>query len=77
MTQTKQFNATPKGQVAMFYNSAEKVARANETFMHLVQSGMTRGDLERCIKMRPALWKRYEHWLEKLPTERPEQRRVA
>lgn len=77
MTQTKQFNATARGQVAMFYNSAENVARADETFLQLVQSGMTRGDLERCIKMRPALWKRYENWLEKLPTERPEQRRVA
>lgn len=32
MTQTKQFNATARGQVAMFYNSVEKTARADETF---------------------------------------------
>jgi len=75
---TKQFNATVQGQKQMFQESAENVARANETFMHLVQSGMTRSDLERCIKMRPSLWARFENWLNKLPKDRPEQlRKIA
>lgn len=73
----KQFHATPQGQKHLFHESAENLARANETFLHLAQSGMTRSDLERCIKLRPALWGRYEAWLSKLPTERPEQQRAA
>lgn len=66
------------GQKSMLNFSAQQIARANETFLHLVQSGMTRNDLERCIKMRPELWKRFEHWLDKLPlTRRDKHRQVA
>lgn len=76
-TANQPFNATTQGQTALFYQSSENVARANETFMVLVNSGMTRSDLERCIQMRPALWKRFEHWLDKLPTTRPLRRQAA
>lgn len=70
--------ATPKnssssrdGQISMFYNAQCTLARENQTFLVLVQSGMTKSDLKRNIEKRPSLWKKYEHWMEKLPEIRP------
>lgn len=66
----KRFNATPSGQLQQFRDATERAARANEAFLHLVESGMTKQDLKRCIALHPNVWKQYEHWLEKLPEER-------
>jgi hypothetical protein len=61
------FNATPGGQVRMYLKAAEMNARADETFLTLVKSGMTKRDLSANIRRRPALWSRYSNWLDKLP----------
>lgn len=58
-------------QVQLYNNAQYMQARENETFLDLVRSGMTKSDLSRCIAMRPSLWQKYEHWLEKLPEFRP------
>lgn len=63
-------------QSQMCYDAGDRVARMNETFLDLVKSGMTRGELQACIKKRPSLWSRFEHWLPKLPEQRPEKLRV-
>ena len=56
-------------QMQMFYTEQRKIAEANETFLFLVKEGMTREDLAACIAKRPALWQRYESWLDKLPSK--------
>jgi hypothetical protein len=68
-------NRNHQSQHQMFYASAQQAARINETFLELVQSGMTKADLKGCIARRPALWSRFSHWLEKLPEDRPERMR--
>lgn len=56
-----------KTQIQHYYDSVKNAARADETFMVLVKSGMTRGQLSRNISRRPSLWTKYSNWLEKLP----------
>lgn len=47
---------------------AERDAHERDrTFLELVKEGMTATELRKMIKRRPALWGRYEAWLEKLP----------
>lgn len=67
-------NSRPSQQ-QMFYAEGARLARMNDTFLVLVRSGMTRGDLEMCIQKRPELWSRFANWLPKLPVQRPEQLR--
>ena len=73
----KTINASGSGQLAMFYHEQHQTARANETFLALVNSGTTKSDLARCIEKRPARWKRYEHWLDQLPEIRPDKKQNA
>lgn len=51
-----------------YWSSQRKIADVNETFLFLVANGLTREDLAANIKRRPALWGRFEHWLDKLGT---------
>lgn len=64
-------------QQSMYHHSVAHSARANETFLYLVKSGMTRRDLELNIERRPSLWARYANWLDKLPESRPEKMRIS
>lgn len=63
----QQFNATASGQQQLRANAAANAARADETFLALVESGMTKRDLAMCIKNRPSIWEKYSHWMVKLP----------
>lgn len=65
--------APTPGQAQMYYASVERSAAADKTFLTLVQSGMTKRDLQLNIERRPSLWGRYSNWLNKLPEQRPEQ----
>ena len=73
----KQAGSQSQTQQSMYYDAVAKSARANETFLVLVQSGMTRSDLELNMARRPSLWSRYANWLDKLPVSRPEKMRGA
>lgn len=53
----------------MFYRAGRDRAEADATFLHLVNTGLTRDELAKLIKKRPSLWKRYESWLPKLPAK--------
>ena len=55
-------------QLQMFYAEQRKIAEANETFLFLVKEGLTREELARNIERRPALWQRFENWLDMLPS---------
>ncbi|MFM0095618.1 hypothetical protein PQQ87_08395 [Paraburkholderia nemoris] len=55
-------------QLAIFYNQQRDIAGANEVFMDLVREGLTREELEHNIKRRPSLWKRFEGFLNVLPS---------
>lgn len=55
-------------QLQMFYSASRQIAETNNTFLELVKEGMTREDLARNIERRPALWQRFENWLDKLPS---------
>lgn len=55
-------------QLQLFYAAQRKIADANSTFLELVKEGMTREELARNIERRPALWQRFENWLDKLPS---------
>lgn len=55
-------------QAQLLYQAERDSAVVNEDFLWLVKHGMTREDLRRNIVRRPSLWKRFEGWLEKLPS---------
>jgi hypothetical protein len=57
----------PMSQMALFWKSHRQVSDANETFLSMVESGMTKSELEALIRKRPALWGRFSNWLGKLP----------
>jgi hypothetical protein len=59
---------TDDEQLAIFYNQQRNIAGANEVFMELVREGMTREELARNIERRPSLWKRFEGFLNVLPS---------
>jgi hypothetical protein len=42
-------------------------AEANQTFLFMVQNGLTGEDLQRLIEKDPETWMPYCGWLEKLP----------
>ena len=60
-------------QMQMFYQAHANLSRANETFLHMVNSGMTRQNLERLIAAHPERWERFEVWLEVLPEEKADE----
>jgi hypothetical protein len=55
-------------QLAIFYDQQRNIAGGNEVFMELVRDGMTREDLAHNIARRPSLWKRFEGFLNVLPS---------
>jgi hypothetical protein len=57
-----------KTQLQIFYEEHRKIAGANEVFMDLVKSGMTREDLAKNISRRPELWGKFANWLDVLPS---------
>ena len=62
-------SAQQRTQLQMFYAAHRQVAETNNAFLELVKEGLTREDLSRNIERRPALWQRYENWLDKLPSK--------
>ncbi len=61
-------SAQQRTQLQMFYAAHRQVAETNNTFLELVKEGLTREDLARNIVRRPALWQRFDNWLDKLPS---------
>lgn len=55
-------------QLQMYREAERTSAIVNQDFLWLVKEGMTREDLQSCIKKRPALWTRFEQWVDKLPS---------
>jgi hypothetical protein len=52
-----------------YYEKAfRQSAECNETFLHLVETGLTAKELRALIAKRPGLWSRYSAWLDKLPS---------
>ena len=50
-------------------NQAEgELGELNELFLSLVDSGLTKETLQANIDRRPALWRRWQHWLTDLPS---------
>ncbi len=62
-------SAQQRTQLQMFYAAHRQVAETNNAFLELVKEGLTREELEINIERRPALWQRYENWLDKLPSK--------
>ena len=61
-------SAQQRTQLQMFYAAHRQVAETNNAFLELVKEGLTREELEINIERRPALWQRFENWLDKLPS---------
>ena len=51
----------------IFYQEQRKLGELYETFNETVKQGLTRNELAKLIKMRPALWSRFSNWLKVLP----------
>jgi hypothetical protein len=49
---------------------ARRNAEVTQTFLELVDDGMTKEELARNIERRPALWGRFYNWLELLPSKK-------
>ncbi len=62
-------SARQRTQLQMFYSAHRQVAETNNTFLELVKEGLTREELEINIERSPALWQRFENWLDKLPSQ--------
>lgn len=56
-----------KTQMQIFYAEQRKLADANLLFLEMVGDGMTRAELAALIERRPDTWKKFAHWLPKLP----------
>tara|TARA_R110002167_G_scaffold29174_1_gene97526 strand:- start:1397 stop:1573 length:177 start_codon:yes stop_codon:yes gene_type:complete len=56
-----------KTQMQIFYQEQRKLGELYETFNETVKQGLTRNELAKLIKMRPALWSRFSNWLKVLP----------
>jgi len=54
-------------QKQMYYRAVHQASGADQTFLHLVKSGLTRDELKKLIKRRPSLWGRYASWVSRLP----------
>lgn len=57
-------------QKQMFYQAHRKVSDTNEAFLDLVKDGLTKEDLVRNIERRPALWSRFESFINTLPSSK-------
>lgn len=57
----------PVTQLQHFYAAHRNLAEVNAEFLWLVDHGLTREDLQRCIERRPGLWERYAGFLDALP----------
>jgi hypothetical protein len=60
-----------RSQLELFEAARRSIAEANSHFLAMVthpSNPLTREDLERLIARRPALWRRFESWLPKLPS---------
>lgn len=55
-------------QAQLFYQASRNAAMVDQDFLFLVDQGMSREELAKCIARRPALWQRFESWLAKLPS---------
>ena len=56
-----------KTQMQIFYQEQRKLGEVNATFNEIVKQGLTRNELAKLIKKRPALWSRFSNWLKVLP----------
>ena len=56
-----------KTQMQIFYQEQRKIGELYETFNEIVKQGLTRKELAKLIKKRPALWSRFSNWLNVLP----------
>ena len=56
-----------KTQMQIFYQEQRKLGELYETFNETVKQGLTRKELAKLIKKRPALWSRFSNWLNILP----------
>ena len=54
-------------QIQMFYKAQKAIAEADQLFLDMVKDGMTKQELQTNINRRPAVWRRYSNWLDKLP----------
>jgi len=57
-------------QEQMFYQAECRSAALNLLFLEFVEDGLTKEELEACIKRRPAVWGRWAGFLDKLPSKR-------
>lgn len=55
-------------QVQLFYQEQRNIAEGNALFLELVDGGLTREELDRCIERRPQFWSRFASYRELLPT---------
>jgi hypothetical protein len=56
-----------KTQMQIFYQEQRKIGEVNEAFAEIAKLGLTRNELAKLIKKRPALWSRFSNWLKVLP----------
>jgi hypothetical protein len=54
-------------QIQHFWTAHRKNADINETFLYMVEHGLTADDLRKNIERRPSLWGRFSNWLDRLP----------
>lgn len=64
-------------QAQMFYQASRNNADLDLTFLALVEDGLTREELQTNIDRRPALWGRWNSWLDELPAMRPSREGIA
>jgi hypothetical protein len=60
-------------QEQMFYAASRHNSLLDQLFLTFVEDGLTREELEKNIRRRPHLWRRWENWLDKLPSNRRNQ----
>ena len=60
------FGAGPS-QRDMFYRAGRQRSEADETFLHMVKTGLTASELEKLIAKRPSVWAKYRDWIRILP----------
>jgi len=57
-----------KTQAQMYSQSQKQAAECDRVFLEMLKGPdpITKAELQRNIEKRPALWKRYAHWLDVL-----------
>jgi hypothetical protein len=51
----------------LYWKAHRNISDANITFLEMVKDGLTSNELSKLIVKRPALWKRFDSWISKLP----------